>query len=70
MKREYVQCQVCGEISQVDIEYDLENDLYVKLKCPGCRNETTHLPCGDKAENLYLAYNLNIDPKYYNYKTK
>ena len=69
MSREYVQCQECGKISQVDIEYDLENDLYVKINCPRCRDETTHLPCGDKAEDLYLAYNLNIDPRYY-YETK
>jgi hypothetical protein len=70
MSKEYVQCQECGRIHQVDIEYDIENDLYVKINCPECRDETTHLLCGDKVGDLYLTYNLNIDPRFYNYKTK
>ena len=70
MKREYVQCQECGGIRQIDIEYDIENDLYVKIKCPRCRGATTHLLCGDKEEDLYMTYNLNIDPRFYEYDTK
>ena len=70
MSREYVQCQGCGRISKIDIDYDIENDLYVKIDCPECRDKTTHLLCGNKEEDLYLTYNLNIDPRYYNYKTK
>ena len=70
MSREYVQCQGCGNIHQIDVEYDKENDLYVKVNCPKCRDESTHLLCGSKAEDLYLTYNLNIDPRYYDYKTK
>lgn len=65
MNKEYVQCQGCGYIHKVDIEYDIENDLYVKLKCPRCKGATTHLLCGNKKEDLYMTYNLNIDPRYY-----
>ena len=32
MSREYVQCQECGKIYQVDIKYDIENDLYERFK--------------------------------------
>ena len=67
---EYTQCQECGKIHQVDIKYNIENDLYVKIECPRCRGITTHLLCGDKAEDLYLTYNLNIDSRFYEYKTK
>lgn len=70
MSKEYVQCQNCGKIHQVDVQYDIENDLYVKIKCPQCREETTHLLCGDKKEDLYMTYNLNIDPRFYEYDTK
>ena len=69
MGREYTQCQECGCIHQVDIQFNIE-ELFVKLECPKCRGATTHLLCGNKEEDLYATYNLNIDPKYYQYKTK
>lgn len=64
MDREYVQCQECGCVHQVDIQFKTE-ELFVRLWCPKCRDGTTHLLCGDKEEDLYATYNLNIDPKYY-----
>lgn len=67
MSREYVQCQVCGNMHRVDAQCDIENDLYVKIQCPKCREVTTHLLCGDREEDLYTTYNLNIDPRYYQY---
>ena len=69
MDREYVQCQECGRIHQVNIWFDTD-DLLVKLECSRCRGETTHLLCGNKEEDLYATYNLNIDPRYYQYSTK
>lgn len=66
---EYVQCQGCGYIHKIKGFFNIE-DLYVQVKCPKCRGETTHLLCGNKEDDLYMTYNLNVDPKYYNYNTK
>ena len=66
---EYVQCQNCGYIHKVKGFFNIE-DLYIQEKCPKCRGETTHLLCGSEEDDLYLTYNLNMDPRYYNYNTK
>ena len=67
--KEYVQCQNCGHIYRIKEKFNIE-DLYVQIRCPKCRGETTHLLCGDKEEDLYFTYNVNIDQRYYNYNTK
>ena len=71
MKREvWVQCQSCGELHKQKIQYNIEDDFYIKVRCPGCRDETTHLICSEDESEIYHLYNLNTDPRYYNYKTK
>jgi hypothetical protein len=70
MKREvFVQCQNCGKLYKREIEYNIE-DIYIKLDCSGCRDDTTHLICSEDEDEIYHLYNLNADPKYYIYKTK
>jgi hypothetical protein len=64
-KSEWLQCQICGFLHKEEIEIDIENDLYVRVECPHCRDTTMHLSCGDNEDDLYLTYNLNIDPRYY-----
>ena len=68
-KEVWVQCQYCGELYKKTIEYNIE-DIYIKLDCPGCRDETTHLICSEDENEIYALYNLNADPRYYDYKTK
>jgi len=71
MKREvFVQCQSCGKLHKESIQYNIE-DIYIKLHCSGCRDDTTHLICSEDESEIYHLYNLNIDPRYYTYgKTK
>ena len=66
MSREvWVQCQCCGKLHKKKIQYNIEDDLYIKVYCTGCRDDTTHLICStDESENYHL-YNLNVDPRYY-----
>ena len=70
MKREvWVQCQFCGKLHKETIQYNIE-DIYIKLHCSGCRDDTVHLICGQEESEIYHLYNLNADPRYYNYTTK
>lgn len=70
-RREYCQCGHCGSIHSVDLNgCKIIDDLYTILYCPDCHIKTKHLLCGDKEEDIYITYNLNIDPRYYEYRTK
>ena len=70
MKKEvWVQCQTCGELYKSTIEYNIE-EIYIKLSCPGCRDDTAHLILSEDDSEIYDLYNLNADPRYYIYKTK
>jgi hypothetical protein len=61
----YVQCQVCGHLHKVKKVSMSDDDLYTKpIWCPKCRDGTKHLWCG-KQEDIYLNYNVNMDPRYY-----
>jgi hypothetical protein len=65
----WVQCQVCGELSKIKNRDGLisDDDLYTEpVWCRRCRDDTKHLWCGD---DIYLNYNLNLDPRFYQYKT-
>lgn len=71
MRREvWVQCQNCGKLHKKQIQYNIEEDFYIKAYCPGCRDDTTHLICSEDEGDIYHLYNLNTDPRYYNYKAK
>ena len=71
MKRAvWVQCQSCGKLHKETIQYNIEDDFYIKVHCLGCRDDTTHLICSEDESEIYDLYNLNVDPRYYNYTTK
>lgn len=66
----WVQCQNCGKLHKKTIQYNIEEDLYIKVHCSGCRDDITHLICSEDESEIYYLYNLNADPRYYDYKTK
>lgn len=68
-KEVWMQCQFCGKLHKELIKYNIE-DIYIKAQCPGCRDETVHLICSEDESEIYALYNANLDPRYYNYKTK
>lgn len=59
----WVQCQSCGELHKTKVDLS-DEDLYIEIYCPKCRDRTKHLRCG-KQEDVYMNYNLNVDPRYY-----
>jgi hypothetical protein len=67
--RSVFQCVQCGELHEVDMIYDAENDIYIKMRCQNCRSDTQHLYCGCTDEK-YIFYNLNMDYRYYQYNSK
>lgn len=69
-KGQWVQCQFCGSLHKVEMQFDIEDDLFVKIRCEHCRDDTDHIWIGDRPEDVYLNGNLNVDPRYYQYKTK
>lgn len=69
-KKQWVECLSCGFLHQVEMRFDIEDDLFVKLRCEHCRNDTDHIWVGDTPEDVYLNGNLNVDERYYEYKTK
>lgn len=66
----WAQCQVCGHLHKVKMRDISEDDLYIQEHCPKCRDDTNHLWCGENREDVYIYYNLNVDPNFYNYNTK
>ena len=69
----WVQCQVCGHLSQVkkkDASIS-DDDLYTEpLFCSRCRDGTKHLLIGENREDVYLMGDITLDERFYNYNTK
>ena len=61
----WMQCQECGQLHKKKIEYNIEEDVYIKVRCSKCRDKTTHLICSEDESEIYYLYDLNIDPRYY-----
>lgn len=64
------QCMNCGVLHWLEDPPKVDDELYTKLKCKCCKRVTKHLWVGDKPEDLYIYYDLNKDPRFYNYNTK
>ena len=64
----WVQCSHCGNLHRVkgkDATIS-ENDLFTEpIWCGKCRDETPHIWCGEKQEDVYMYYNANLDPRIY-----
>lgn len=65
----WTQCQHCGHLKKVKVQLS-DDSLYIEEWCPKCRDETPHIWCGEQETDIYFYYNLNADPRYYNYNTK
>ena len=62
----YFQCQICGEIHQVDDKYKpKEGEIYSSLWCNRCGKTVLQLYCGTDENDIYILYNLNVDSRYY-----
>lgn len=59
----FVQCQTCGKIYQISCEVKIDT-LYITAECSEC-GHLTGLNLGDKEEEIYELYNVNVDPRYY-----
>ena len=66
----WVQCQVCGKLHKTKASYSSEDDLFIELQCPRCRDGTDHLLIGPNRDDVYLTGNANLDERYYIYNTK
>lgn len=61
-----IQCTQCGHVYYAKITSNIE-DLYTDTKCPVCGTKKS-LYVGETIEDFYEFYNVNEDPRYYNYK--
>lgn len=59
----FVQCQTCGKIFQIPYEVEIDK-LYITTECPLCGN-ATGLNLGEKEEDIYFFYNVNLDDRCY-----
>lgn len=59
------QCQACGSLVWSKEPFNIEDELFIKMKCKHCHKETDHLWIGDCEDDLYKMYNVNVDPRYY-----
>jgi DNA-directed RNA polymerase subunit RPC12/RpoP len=65
------QCMNCGALYWIEDPPNInEDELYTKIRCKCCKQETNHLWVGERPEDLYIYYDLNKDPRFYNYNTK
>ena len=63
-KEQQHQCQICGSLQRSKELFNIDNDLFIKMKCKHCGKETDHLWVGEDELDLYTMYNLNVDPRY------
>jgi phage FluMu protein Com len=66
----YVQCQWCGKLHKVETVVMSEDDIYIELHCPRCKDDTNHLLIGEYKDDVYTNGNANLDERIYKYNTK
>ena len=66
----WVQCQQCGKLYRVKTQQPSDDDLYIQLHCPRCRDGTNHLWIGTYKDEVYIYGNANLDERIYKYNTK
>lgn len=66
----WVQCQHCGKLYKTKEVKISEDDLFVELHCPRCRDGTNHLLIGSYKDEVYIYGNANLDERFYKYNTK
>lgn len=70
MDHGWYQCQICGFLHQENRCFNIEDNLFVKMKCKHCRGDTKHIWVGDNPEDVYIYGNSNLDIRYFQYNTK
>ena len=59
----YIQCQVCGEVYQVNYNVPIDRSI-INVNCPHCGSHKG-LNCGNSMDDLYLYVNSYLDKRYY-----
>lgn len=62
----YFQCTKCGAVHYIDHPYK-KDTLYNAFWCEECEEETLQLWCGDNLDDKYIYWDINNDPRYYEY---
>lgn len=61
----WIQCTTCGEIHKSVNEYSID-EMYVNDYCLSC-GSYRGLNLGNRKEEIYEFYDVNLDVKYYTY---
>lgn len=59
------QCMNCGSLHWIKDPPDIDDELYIKLRCSHCKQTTNHLWVGNAPEDLYLYYDVTKDNRYF-----
>lgn len=65
MERKLIQCSRCGHIYNTN-QFLNEDDTYIDSICPKCGN-SRGLFVGNNIIDMYELYDVNVDPRFYNY---
>lgn len=63
----YFQCTKCGAVHYIEYLCNIDSDLYYEIFCEKCEEETLQLWCGDNLDDKYIYWDINNDPRYYEY---
>jgi Zn finger protein HypA/HybF involved in hydrogenase expression len=69
-QRNQYQCQTCGNLLWSKAPFNIEDDIFIKMKCGHCKKETDHIYVGENPEDVYLFGNSNLDERFYKNNTK
>lgn len=64
-EKTFLQCQTCGVVYKFPRIVAIDK-MYITSYCPEC-GAATALNLGNKEEDRYELYDVNIDPRYYEY---
>ena len=66
----WIQCTQCGQLHKAKAAYSSDDDIYIEIHCPFCRDSTNHLIIGPRKEDVYLVGDTFLDKRYFKYNTK
>ena len=66
-QKQFFQCQECGCVHHIKMEYDIDKETYEQLTCVKCGKTATHLWVGNDPMDFYDLYNPNLDERFFIY---
>lgn len=66
-QKQFFQCQECGCVHYIEMEYNIDEEMYIERICVKCGKPATHLWVGNDPSDYYLYADVYLDERYFIY---